>query len=79
MSGLNSDAYLDAIIEALKDFGIYDNLFFLCTDGAAVVASGKNGLYGKLKDRLNHLIGTKCFAHKVSLGAKDLAKEFVEI
>ncbi len=56
-----------------------DKLFFLSTDGAPVVSSDLNGLYGLLKREIKHLIASKCKAHKTALGAKDLAKYYPQI
>lgn len=75
MEKLNSDGYLSIVVNILESHKLTENIYFMCTDGAPVVCSNDNGLYGKLrKHHLPHLIAHKCIAHQTSLGAKELAK-----
>ena len=46
MEGLNSDHYLKELLGILNQFDLMDKVYYLCTDGAPVVMSQKNGLVG---------------------------------
>lgn len=45
---MKAGSYAKAVLNTLKHYGILDYLYFLATDGAPVVSSDQNGLYGIL-------------------------------
>ena len=48
----------------------------MCTDGAPVVASKKEGLAGKMMKSIPFLLTNHCVAHKACLGVKDLSSNY---
>ena len=49
MSSQNAQAYLKSVLETLNEFDLLNGIYFIATDGAPVVSSQQNGLYGPLK------------------------------
>ena len=76
MNNLHAQEYKDLIWSALKKHNLQNKLYFLATDGAKVVSSAKEGLYGKLKKEINYLNHMHCMAHRASLGIKELSSLF---
>ncbi|KAL4498608.1 hypothetical protein ABPG72_019726 [Tetrahymena utriculariae] len=79
LNNLQACSYVEEINNTLQELNICQHLYFLSTDGASVVSSDKNGVNGKLKQKIPYLLANKCLAHLASLGVKDLAKEYDEI
>ncbi|KAL4510380.1 hypothetical protein ABPG72_020842 [Tetrahymena utriculariae] len=75
LNNFQASSFVEEINNALQELNIYQHLYFLSTDGASVVSSDKNGVYGKLKYKIPYLLANKCLAHRASLGVKDLAKD----
>jgi hypothetical protein len=49
LPALDAKSYIEQIIKALDDYELLQYLTFLCTDGARVVSSDQNGVYGLLQ------------------------------
>ncbi|KAL4501651.1 hypothetical protein ABPG72_018702 [Tetrahymena utriculariae] len=75
----NANEYYNKLKAFLEEYDLMKKLMFISTDGAYVVSSTKNGLVGKLKSNIPYLISTKCAAHKICLGVKDLSNQFHDI
>ena len=61
----------------LKTKGIFDKVISLCTDGAAVMSSEKNGVAGLFKNELKRkMIYFHCIAHKINLVTTDITVRF---
>ena len=75
MSSLDAEGYLEALLRGLDEFGLYNRIMFVCSDGA-VITGKNNGLVAKLKNRLPHLQSIHCIAHRCSLATKKLSADF---
>ncbi|CAI7765894.1 unnamed protein product [Closterium sp. NIES-53] len=49
------------------------------TDGASVMTGDKGGLVSRLRERVPHLVGCHCVAHREALVVKDAAKAFPDL
>ncbi|GJP85000.1 hypothetical protein CLOP_g15037 [Closterium sp. NIES-67] len=66
-------AYLDSIgISLSKVSGI-------STDGAAVMVGATNGVVGRLRQRIPHVVSVHCIAHREALAARDAANALPEL
>ena len=58
----------------LEEFGLYDKVRSLCTDGARNVSSRKNGLAGLLLQDIPSLQTIHCVTHRLNLGVSNFWK-----
>ena len=80
MSGFNT-LILDAIDDAVAEVGISQEMWLskvICAnfDGASVMMGQTNGVAGRLKRRVPHIIVLHCVAHKLELTVLDAVKRF---
>ena len=83
-SDCTSDGFKDLIIKLLNEDKIpLHNIISLMSDGANVMSSDENGLYGKLKDKIQSLFYVGCLCHKLNLvithALEELKVNIVEI
>ncbi len=71
----DSETIYTVLKEALLKLGVFEKIVTICTDGAQVMISQKNGLVGKLKTDLPHLFNLHCIAHRLNLAVSDTFKE----
>ncbi|KAK5885982.1 hypothetical protein CesoFtcFv8_017064 [Champsocephalus esox] len=54
-------------LELLEEHGCMDKLVAQCYDGAAVMASGLNGVQAKVKEKIPQALFIHCYAHALNL------------
>jgi hypothetical protein len=72
----NAQYIYNKISGYLKEKNIFNKVIAICTDGAAVMCSQKNGVAGYFKKELRSLVFFHCLAHKISLVSNDINLRF---
>jgi hypothetical protein len=73
-----SNDIFDTIKPYLLRMNIFHKVGSIATDGEACMLSSVNGLAGKFRDELPHILSTHCIAHRLVLGCKPLCQDIIE-
>ena len=74
--GKTSENIYKILSHYLKEKGIFEKIVSLCTDGAKVMSSNKNGVAGLFQKELKRVIFFHCLAHKINLVTTDILDRF---
>ncbi len=62
-----AEAIAGQVLEFLEDCDCTDKVIAQCYDGAAVMASGLNGVQAKIKEKIPQALFTHCYVHSLNL------------
>jgi hypothetical protein len=79
LSSKKGKLMFDTLKPYLIDMNIFCKISSISTDGEACMLSDANGLVGKFKDELPHILSTHCVAHRLVLGSKPLCQDILEL
>jgi len=74
LSQFDSQTIYEQLTGSLKSLGIYEKIKSICSDGAPVIISKKDGLLGKLMRNIKGLLSIHCLSHRLNLCVTDLWK-----
>ena len=62
-----AEAIARQVLEFLEDCACTNKVIAQCYDGAAVMASGLNGVQAEIKEKLTQALFVHCYAHSLNL------------
>ena len=62
-----AEAIARQVLEFLEDCACTNKVIAQCYDGAAVMASGLNGVQAKIKEKIPQALFVHCYAHSLNL------------
>lgn len=78
LEGGDATSIVNGIKTVLGEFGLdIQNCVGIGTDNASVMVSRENGVYGKLKREIKHLVLVPCVCHSLQLAISEACKKFL--
>jgi len=74
----NANIITEKIFIFLRDFNLIRKLIAIATDGAPVMISDKNGVFGRLLEKYPYLKAIHCLPHRINLCLTDCTVELKE-